>query len=298
MSVSDNAAVLKSHSLKPKSPLTFAESVGQGSFGSVCAIDLDGLPCIGKRLLDILMGRCGQQDVSQATKSSYHQRFIQECVLMSRTNHPNIVTFIGVYFGKNEFDLTLLMERLHTDLGKYLDNKSLIPYSTKVLILHDVSCGLLYLHEECSIIHRDLTAANILLTTDNRAKIADLGVSKILDNDTQKLTVAPGTQAFMPPEAVQENPSYNESLDVFSFGVLLLYVAIEQFPALYGRRVPDAVHAKGEGEIFKRQKWIEIMDEKHPELSFMILWCLSDNPTKRPSTFCVNILLQAMTVNL
>ncbi len=278
----------------------FTEPVGQGSFGSVYAVDLDGLPCIGKRLLDILMGRCGQQEVCQATKNSFHQRFVQECVLMSRTNHSNIVKFIGVYFGKNEFDLTLLMERLHTDLGKYLESKPLIviPYSTKVSILHDVSCGLLYLHEKCSIIHRDLTAANILLTADNRAKIADLGVSKILDNDTQKLTVAPGTQAFMPPEAVQENPSYNESLDIFSFGVLVLYVAIQQFPALYGRRVTDAVHAKGEGEIFKRQKWIEMMEAKHPQLSFMIFWCLSDNPMKRPSTCCVNILLQAMTINL
>ena len=40
---------------------------------------------------------------------------------MSQTDHPNIVKFIGVHFGVDEFDLTLIMEQLSTDLEKYLN---------------------------------------------------------------------------------------------------------------------------------------------------------------------------------
>ncbi len=81
--------------------------------------------CIAKtlRLWDIFFGRGGCEPVGDQAKKFCHQKFVQECVLLSRTN---IVRFIGVtvHRGKDEFDLTLLMERLHTDLGQYLDQKT------------------------------------------------------------------------------------------------------------------------------------------------------------------------------
>ena len=278
-------------------PLDFSRKVGQGSYGAVYAVNYGRTSCIAKRLWDIFLGRGGYEPVNDQGKKFYHQKFIHECVLLSRTNHSNIVRFIGVHRGKDEFDLTLLMERLHTDLGQYLESKPIIPYKTEVSILNNVSCGLLYLHEECSIIHRDLTAANILLTVDNRAKIADLGMSRIFDIRMQKMSAVPGNQYYMSPEALQDKP-YDKSLDIFSFGVIALYVATQDFPKPSCDHIPDAVHARGECELFKRQKLIKRMEERRPELSFLILWCLSDNPMMRPSTFCVNILLQAMTIDL
>ena len=58
--------------------------------------------------------------------------------------------------------------------------------------------------------------------------------------------------------------------------------------------VPDAIMAKGEGEIHKRKKWIDLMSTKQPELRSLILWCLLDNPSSRPSTFCLNVTLEEM----
>ena len=165
---------------------------------------------------------------------------------------------------------------------------------TKVSILADISSGLLYLHDQCSIIHRDLTAPNILLTRENRAKIADLGVSRLYHRNLAQLTKLPGTLAYMPPEALRDNPSYNESLDIFSAGVIALYVAIQEFPKFSWEHVPDTIMAKGEGEIHKRKKWIDLMSTKQPELRSLVLWCLLDNPSSRPSTFCLNITLEEM----
>ena len=56
------------------------------------------------------------------------------------------------------------------------------------------------------IIHRDLSPNNILLSYDSVAKISDLGVARVVKagtkNTKSKLTKAPGTMDFMPPEAL------------------------------------------------------------------------------------------------
>ena len=279
--------------MKPRRPLEFNHKIGEGCYGSVYAINLDGTPCIAKRLQDILMGRKREEVVSLETKEAFHSKFHHECVLLSQTNHPNIVKFIGVHYGKDKYDLTLLMERLETDLGKYIEKSSDISLSAKVSILHGVSCGLLYLHKR-SIIHRDLTAANILLTDDLRAKIADLGVSRIVDRSLSQLSKLPGTLGYMPPEALKDRSVYDESLDVFSFGVLALFVAIQEFPEFSWENVPDAIIAQGEGEIHRRRSWIDKINTQQPELSSLVLWCLQDDPMKRPSTFTLNTLLNEM----
>lgn len=239
------------------------------------------------------MGRNREEAVSQEDKEGLHRNFFRECVLMSQTSHPNIVRFIGVLFGKDKFDLTLILEQLTTDLQRFLSRDARIPLSTKVSILCDVSCGLRYLHER-SIIHRDLSAANILLAVDSRAKIADLGVSRIFNITLTQLSKIPGTLAYMPPEALEDVSKYDESLDVFSFGVLTLYVAIQEFPEFSFGNVPDPVIENGEGEIYKRKSWIVKMNTRQPEFSHLVKWCLEDIPKKRPSTICLNILLNEM----
>ncbi|XP_064386994.1 probable serine/threonine-protein kinase DDB_G0281745 isoform X3 [Halichondria panicea] len=285
---------VKEFTVKSKTPIQCSDQnqIESGSFGSIYAVNLNGTPCIAKRLHNILMGRDNHPEIIK----EYHENFCRECVLMSRAEHTNVVKFLGVHFGKDEFDLTLFMERLHTDLNVYLSSTPDIPSRTKVSILHDVSCGLLYLHEECFIIHRDLTAANILLTADNRAKIADFGISRMLNRSFPRLTKIPGHFIYMPPETFKDNPTYDESLDVFSFGVLTLYVGIQMSPDLSWDPVPN--DAKGEQEIFKRKMWIEMMKQKQPELISLVLWCLSDDPKSRPSTYCVNVTLQEMKYDL
>ena len=204
--------------------------------------------------------------------------------------HTNIVKFIGIHRGSEKYDLTLLMEQLSTDLHKYILKNPDIPLIRKVSILLDVSSGLLYMHEQ-SVIHRDLTAANVLLTSLLQAKIADLGVSRIIDRTSSELTNIPGTLAYMPPEALKDRAIYNESIDIFSCGVVALFTAIQEFPVFSYDRVPDSVARKGEGEIYKRRVWIRKVETTEPELHSLVLCCLRDNPEHRPSTVRLNICL-------
>ena len=270
---------------------------GSGCYGEVLQVTVDGISRIGKRLLNVLVA----QDIEPGEKEGIQGRFYDECLLMSKLNHPNVVEFVGVHFDAvNPSNVTLIMEQLHTDLEKFLKRPN-IPLSIKLSILLDVSTGLLYLHTQLDepLIHRDLSAANILISTDTRAKIADLGVSKLFDQHlscTSKQTQCPGCLAYMPPEALQEEPVYGTELDIFSFGQVTLYVLHQEFPCVYdatNNPETSAAIQAGEMQILKRKKWITKVPHDHC-LRSIILQCLQDKPDRRPGTKQLNTVLKTL----
>ena len=248
---------------------------------------MNGTPCIAKKIHDILVGQGSNAQVGSDDIEAIREKFYSECSLLSSLRHPNIVQFLGVYREKDE--VLLVMEYMPMDLAKCLDTcmkqKYIIPLPIKLSILQDVTNGLLYLHSLAPpIIHRDLTAANILLTSDMRAKIADLGVSKVFDMlKVNHMTKAPGTPAYMPPEALIPEPKYDVKLDIFSFGVLALYIANQEFPDPYEVPLTENVVRQKRVQISKRQYWIDKMGEDHP-LYPIVIQCLQDLPEARPTT--------------
>eukprot|EP00731_Ephydatia_muelleri_P004680 Em0002g856a len=122
-----------------------------------------------------------------------------------------------------------------------------------------------------------------------RAKIADLGMSKLFDiqwlQRQSGQTVQPGAPAYMPPEALAQTPSYDLKLDIFSFGALMLYTATQEFPTVYELSVNDFTKDAMKNhtiQILKRKCWIDKMGEDHPFRS-LVLQCLQDRPEARPT---------------
>ena len=185
----------------------------------------------------------------------------------------------------------MVMELLPESLSQCLERHHQIPEYVKTSILYDVSLGLLYLHNQAPpLIHRDLTANNVLLTSNLSAKLADLGVARIVNLNpaqlTARMTQCPGTPAYMPPEALTDRPQYDEKLDVFSFGNLVLHVCTQQWP------LPDPLLAydpqspgipKPLTEVQRRQKYLEMFDKKN-QLRALAERCLQNFPSQRPST--------------
>ena len=269
--------------------------IGRGAYGAVYEVKLNGLPCIAKGLHQILLGIGGYERVGKKEVETIRAKFLQECSLLSKLKHPNIVQFLGIHRTKE--DVLLVMEYMHMDLAKCLDTHPAITLPLKLSILLDVSYGLLHLHSQTPpIIHRDLTADNVLLTEGLRAKIADLGVSKIFDiHRIQRAahTAAPGTQAYMPPEALNPTPQYDTKLDVFSFGVLSLYTANQEFPSVHEPEMTITIIQYREVQIFKRKHWIDKMGVDHP-LYPLVMQCLQDRPNQRPSTKELSDLLSGL----
>ena len=270
--------------------------IGRGSFGAVYEVKMNGLLCIAKGLHGILLGHGGNLPIREAEKEAIMAKFHNECALLGNLKHPNIVQFLGVHRSKDN-DEWLVMEYLHMDLAKCLEMNPDIPLPLKLSILWDVSYGLLHLHSQAPpIIHRDLTAPNILLTKGMSAKIADLGVSKIFDiHQLQRSahTTAPGTWAYMPPEALSPDPKYDAKLDVFSYGVLTLYVANQEFPIVYEPPIPPLVTKKQEIQIFKRKHWVDKMGVAHPLYS-VVMSCLLDHPDHRPTSKELNDIITTL----
>lgn len=268
--------------LKDVSGLEQGEERGSGAYGFVRTVTVRGAKCIAKRMHDILHDK----EVPPLQQQFIRKKFRDECKMLSELRHPNIVVFVGVHYGKSKDDISLIMEALHTDLSNFIKKAATpIPLSLKLSILFDVTYGLLYLHTytPSPIIHRDLNVNNILLTEDLRAKIADLGVSKFLDMTKRKSqTIAPGAWDYMPPEAMVDDPTYNTSLDIFSFGHVMLCVGNQDIPALT-LKGGSGKSLHGNVEIKRRKKYLDALGEKHC-LYPLVIQSLQDSANKRPTT--------------
>lgn len=185
-------------------------------------VNIDGLICAGKKIYEALLeaGNIGVENMAE--------KYVRECQLMSSLRHPNISQFLGLCFLPNSQLPLLVMERLEGNLDDLLETVPNIPMVLKRSILEDVARGLHYLHKHTpQVIHRDLTAKNVLLTSSFVAKVTDFGNSRIVSMDpgqlVRTLTRQPGTLLYMPPEAIVTTSRYGPSLDIFSFGHLALF---------------------------------------------------------------------------
>ena len=233
-------------------------------------------------------------------------RVCGELITMVRLHHPNIVQCKGVSLLTDQPLPVLLMERMMSSLHDYLlhrDNSNL-SVERKVSILHDTASGLNYLHSQTpAIIHRDLTAKNVLLDSQLRAKIADFGNSRIMDLDPEAspetLTSLPGTLEYMPPEAQGGSVTYDPSLDVFSFGHLSLFTVTQTpvRPLLPPNYSDSNGKLLGRSEVKRRARFVEaaeqVLSENHSLVSVM-KQCLHNNPAQRPHTAELVTRLQEM----
>ena len=182
---------------------------------------------------EIYAGKIIHEILINAEAENIERRFTRECEVMSKLNNPYITRFHGVCFF-SEFCLpVLVMEKLDRNLHNLLEQENTnISLELKLSILSNIACGLIYLHTNNPvIIHRDLTAMNVLLTPSLVAKISDFGNSRIVNLQpgqlARTLSRLPGTLVYMPPEALSSSSRYGPSLDIFSFGHLALFVLLQ-----------------------------------------------------------------------
>jgi tetratricopeptide (TPR) repeat protein len=191
------------------------EELGRGGMGVVCAaVDTrDGREVALKLVYPDLLGNPGVRE-----------RFAREAQLGARVVHENVVRTHEKVVWEHEGvqHEVLVMERVRgRNLRERLAEWDRLPEGLVREIAHEVAAGLDAIHG-AGIVHRDLKPENVLLTDDQRVRIMDLGIAKVLET-TIELTLEGhfiGSVAYAAPEQL-ESREIGPPCDLYALGVVL-----------------------------------------------------------------------------
>lgn len=146
------------------------------------------------------------------------KRFLTEARMLSRLNHPNIVTIHEV--GQADNCYFIVMEYLQDSLKEKIKKHGMDPREA-LHVVSQIADALFYAHE-LGIIHRDIKPDNIMFRKDGTPVILDFGIAKAVDSNTKltKTGISIGTPLYMSPEQCNAMKVDGRS-DIYSLGVVL-----------------------------------------------------------------------------
>nr|AAQ73158.1 LysM domain-containing receptor-like kinase 7 [Medicago truncatula] len=272
-----------------------ANKIGQGGFGEVYYAELNGEKAAIKKM-----------DM-KATKE-----FLAELKVLTRVHHVNLVRLIGYCV---EGSLFLVYEYIDNgNLGQHLRSSDGEPlsWSIRVKIALDSARGLEYIHEHTvpTYIHRDIKSENILLDKNFCAKVADFGLTKLIDAGISSVPTVnmAGTFGYMPPEYAYG--SVSSKIDVYAFGVVLYELISAKAAVIMGE--DSGADLKGLVVLFE-----EVFDQPHPieglkklvdprlgdnypidhvfKMAQLAKVCTNSDPQQRPNMSSVVVALTTLT---
>ncbi|OQR86072.1 serine/threonineprotein kinase [Achlya hypogyna] len=223
----------------------------------------------------VLIKHMSRHDV----RKSAVDRLLYTLRLMLTTRHPNLVQFFGASWDAPDA-ICMITERLEGgDLAAVLASEMPLPPKARVTMLLDVARAMAYLHcQEPAIVHRDLKGANIHLSRDLRAKVANLENSTYLD--AEPLVAVVGTPVWVAPE-IMRGAAYDEKVDIYSFAMVMVEVL--------NRSPPFVDVPRSEKHQLLRQiafhdlrPSITSPEEWPPALLQLMECCWQSEPTQRP----------------
>ncbi len=259
--------------------------LGSGSDATVFEVDWNGIVCAAKRLHEIFL-----EDQSVGGVAKLIGNFEAECLTWSKLRHPGVVQFLGVHVDRRCRLPVLVMEKMDTSLRTYLEDysKEQFPLPQKAFVLRQVTQALAYLHSQNPpLVHHDLSPNNVLLNVASFVtKVSDFGMSRAINPSAlSRKSSVKGTLAFMAPEALHNPPRYNEKLDVFSFGNVVISTLTHEWPN-------PGPPTEYEGDVFvavtelqRREHYVVKFTAQEKQLFLPIVHqCLENRPDKRPSS--------------
>ena len=265
--------------------------VGQGGMGAVYQANdlrLNGRVCAIKEILPALLidQRGLELDLGQTI-----EQFYQEASVLARLDHPNLPK-VSDYFSMEGREYLVmdfiegrdLQEIVNEALrqNKHLSEAQVLLWATQLLD------ALEYLHsQDPPVLHRDIKPGNIKITPENRLKLVDFGLVKVLQpDDSRTVTVVQGrgTVAYTPLEQYGGDTSHTDARsDIYSVGATLYHL-------LAGTPPQDAK------ERFLKSGLLDPLRQLNPAISTRteraVFQALAMHPDERPT--CIADLRQAL----
>lgn len=165
----------------------------------------------------------------------------QELNILRQTNSPYIVKCHQI-FTKPSGEVSILMEYMDAgSLESYVKSCGRLSEDLISTISRQVLKGFVYMHSK-NIVHRDIKPANLLINQKMEVKIADFGISKIIQQCLERCSTPVGTYAYMSPERfdTEKHGGYNGfAADIWSFGVTMMELYMGYYPYLKPGQKPD-----------------------------------------------------------
>lgn len=183
---------------------------GAGSFGSVYkGHERASGNAVAIKIIDL---EAAEDDVEE---------IMLEIAILSQLHSTHVTRYYGSYI--KDTKLWIVMEYCQGGSCADLLKSGLVGEDYIAIIMREILSGLVYLHSEQKL-HRDIKAANVLLTAGGSVKLADFGVSGQLTATIDKKNTFVGTPFWMAPEVIKQN-GYDHKADIWSLGITALELA-------------------------------------------------------------------------
>mmetsp|Transcript_105327 Transcript_105327/g.298122 ORF Transcript_105327/g.298122 Transcript_105327/m.298122 type:complete len:416 (-) Transcript_105327:59-1306(-) len=199
---------------------TKIREIGQGTYGKAVLVnDREGKHYVMK-VIDM-----SRMDSKQRKDS------INEVKVLSSLKHPYVVSYRESYTENR--NLVIIMDYadggdLHQRIQKTKQGGKIIPEEKILRWVTEATLAMKYLHDK-HVLHRDLKTQNLFLTAQDRLRIGDFGISKVLENTAAFARTTIGTPYYLSPEICLEKP-YSYSSDVWALGCVLYELAALRVP--------------------------------------------------------------------
>jgi serine/threonine-protein kinase len=212
---------------------------------------------------------------SMGASPEARQLFLGEARALAALDHPNLARVYDVREEQLDGRSTpyLVMEYIAGESLESRIDKGRLALPEALLYMAEVADALAYCHDR-GILHRDVKPANILISSEGRAKLIDFGLARSMEVLANRSTQIRGTPAYMAPEQIL-GQKLTAMTDLYAFGASL-------YEAITGR-LPFA-----EGEMMFQHVYREpSLPSQHavgipPQLDALVLRCLAKDAAQRP----------------
>jgi tRNA A-37 threonylcarbamoyl transferase component Bud32 len=225
-----------------------------------------------------------------ARDEAYAKMFLDEARILASLSHPNVVQIVEA--GRDGSDLFIAMERVEGEslaslVGACAARGGRMPLEHSFSILSAVLAGLHYLHERSdergqplNLIHRDVSARNVMVTYEGGVKLIDFGIARPSNRiGMTRSGGLKGTPAYMSPEQCR-GLHLDRRTDIFSAGILLYELTVGQ-RLFFGTSEYDVIRKIVEEPITPPSA---IAERYPPSLERTVMRALAKAPADRYAT--------------